>query len=299
MVTKEAIKTGIKPEIVEKEHREKPHRERGILKWFDVNKNYGFILTHDNKDLFVHRRNLVNYKNNIFLEGDEVEFELFKTETGIQARRVKKVRNFGKRLLGDIGTSYLKKLISGKIKITCLLTKNRKVTGLIKKVTPYEIILDVEGTDGVAIPKLEILYLHKEHYTERLGGLISTNETVKEATKSEISLKVTERYHINNDTLKEAFNKNATVRLTLIDGTTISGAINWFTKYELLFWVHPKANLFIMRHAVCDFVIEKIPEQIPEVKPPKREVTQITKRSTKNNKPQTIIPRRIVPNKTL
>ena len=54
-----------------------------------------------------------------------------------------------------------------------------------------------------------------------------------------------------------------------------------------------------MRHAVCDFVIEKIPEQIPEVKPPKREVTQITKRSTKNNKPQTIIRRRIVPNKTM
>jgi len=298
MVTKEVIKTDTQPEIVEKEYREKPHRERGILKWFDVNKNYGFILTRDKKDLFVHRRNLVNYKNNIFLEGDEVEFELFKTETGIQARKVKKVRNYGKRLLGDIGTTYLKKLIPGKIKVTCLLTKNKKITGLIKKVKPYEIVLDVEGADGVAIPKLEILYLHKEHYSERLVGLITTNEEMH-SKNQEISQKVTERYQINNDILKEAFNKNATVKLTLIDGTTISGAINWFTKYELLFWVHPKANLFIMRHAISDFVIEKIPETIPEVKPPKREVTQITKRSIKNNKPQTIIRRRIVPNKTM
>ncbi len=279
------------------EPKGRQERHRGILKWFDVNKNYGFILTQDHKDLFIHRRNLINYKNNIFLEGDEVEYELLQTEQGIQAKRVKKLRNYGKRLLGDIGNSYLKKLISGKVKVTCVLTKNRKLSGLIKKSKPYEIIIDAAGTGDISIPKIEILYLHKEHYYERFAEIMSINEEIKKKN-CEVSKKVTERYRINNDSLKEAFNKNATVKFLLLDGTIITGVINWFTKYELLFWVHPKANLYIMRHAVMDFSIEKIPVEAP---PPPREVTKITKKSTGNNRTETVIRRRRIttPNKTL
>jgi sRNA-binding regulator protein Hfq/cold shock CspA family protein len=256
-----------------------------------VNKNFGFIRTRDNKDLFVHRRQLMNYDNTIFLEGDEVEYELQETEDGIQAKRVKKVRNYGKRLLGDIGSTYLKKLIKEKIKVLVCLTKNRTITGLIKKIKPYEIIVASDTSGEIAIPKLEILYLHKEHYTERLVGIITSNEAIKDKV-IDVPTKVTQRFHINNELLKEAFNKNATVKLTLVDGSMVSGSINWFTKYELLFWVHPKANLFVMRHAIVDFTVEKMPEVEEK---PKVEVTTkrfVRKGPRNDNRTETVIRRR-------
>lgn len=67
--------------------------ERGLVKWFNDEKGYGFITVPGKKDFFVHfssieqegrgRRNLT--------EGQEVEFEIAEGQKGPVATKVRKV----------------------------------------------------------------------------------------------------------------------------------------------------------------------------------------------------------------
>ncbi len=62
---------------------------KGTVKWYNSRKGYGFIQGEDNEDVFVHRTAL---PADLFLnEGDNVEFEVEKSERGPQAKNVKKV----------------------------------------------------------------------------------------------------------------------------------------------------------------------------------------------------------------
>lgn len=61
---------------------------KGIIKWFNNEKGYGFINGEENEDIFVHYSaiDLEGYKT--LSEGQEVEFTLVKTEKGLQAINV-------------------------------------------------------------------------------------------------------------------------------------------------------------------------------------------------------------------
>ena len=61
---------------------------KGIIKWFNNEKGYGFINGEYEEDIFVHYSaiNLEGYKT--LSEGQEVEFKLVKTEKGLQAANV-------------------------------------------------------------------------------------------------------------------------------------------------------------------------------------------------------------------
>ncbi len=65
---------------------------KGIIKWFNNEKGYGFINGTDNEDIFVHYTaiKLDGYKT--LSEGQEVEFKLIKTEKGLQATNVTPVK---------------------------------------------------------------------------------------------------------------------------------------------------------------------------------------------------------------
>ena len=65
---------------------------KGIIKWFNNEKGYGFINGDANEDIFVHYTaiNLDGYKT--LSEGEEVEFTLIKTEKGFQAKNVNPVK---------------------------------------------------------------------------------------------------------------------------------------------------------------------------------------------------------------
>ena len=50
--------------------------ERGVVKWFDEEKGYGFIHSDTQKeDFFVHRSNIVNMEG-VLEKGQLVEFEI-------------------------------------------------------------------------------------------------------------------------------------------------------------------------------------------------------------------------------
>ncbi len=64
---------------------------QGKVKWFNAEKGFGFIDRGQGTDIFVHysQIQLDGYKT--LQEGEVVEFELFQSERGMQAKHVTKV----------------------------------------------------------------------------------------------------------------------------------------------------------------------------------------------------------------
>ena len=64
---------------------------RGIVKWFNNEKGFGFIEYQEGKDIFVHYSMIMLDGYKTLNEGDEVEFMLIETEKGLQAINVTKL----------------------------------------------------------------------------------------------------------------------------------------------------------------------------------------------------------------
>ncbi len=65
--------------------------EKGIVKWFNGAKGFGFIQRSGGEDVFVHYKALVGdgYKN--LVEGDHVQFDVQRGPKGLQAANVSKI----------------------------------------------------------------------------------------------------------------------------------------------------------------------------------------------------------------
>jgi CspA family cold shock protein len=61
-------------------------RERGLVKWYNARKQYGFILRRGQPDLFVHRSSLTGSAR--LQEGELVEFRVVDGEKGLMAGEV-------------------------------------------------------------------------------------------------------------------------------------------------------------------------------------------------------------------
>lgn len=63
---------------------------KGKVKWFDAKKGFGFIVSDDGKDVFVHFSDISSEQSYKSLEeGAEVEFELVEDKKGQKASNVK------------------------------------------------------------------------------------------------------------------------------------------------------------------------------------------------------------------
>jgi CspA family cold shock protein len=62
----------------------------GKVKWFNTQKGFGFIITEDGKDLFVHFKD-VQGGVNALKDNDTVEYEIADGKKGPQAVNVKKI----------------------------------------------------------------------------------------------------------------------------------------------------------------------------------------------------------------
>jgi CspA family cold shock protein len=64
---------------------------KGIVKWYNHFKGYGFISGEDGLEVFVHRTALPMGTD--IDENDQVEYEIEKSERGPKAMNVKKLKN--------------------------------------------------------------------------------------------------------------------------------------------------------------------------------------------------------------
>ncbi|MFV0559551.1 MAG: cold-shock protein [Enterococcus sp.] len=66
---------------------------KGIVKWFDVRKGYGFISYDESEEIFVHFTAIEEDGFKSLDEDQPVEFEIIEGNRGSQAAHVKKVTN--------------------------------------------------------------------------------------------------------------------------------------------------------------------------------------------------------------
>jgi len=64
-------------------------RHKGVVKWFNNTKGYGFLGRDDGPDVFVHFSAIASEGYKSLNEGDKVEFEIVQGEKGPQAASVK------------------------------------------------------------------------------------------------------------------------------------------------------------------------------------------------------------------
>jgi cold shock protein len=65
---------------------------KGVVKWFNSTKGYGFIQAEgQEKDIFVHYSGITGNGYRNLEEGDKVEFIITQGERGLQAQDVRKV----------------------------------------------------------------------------------------------------------------------------------------------------------------------------------------------------------------
>lgn len=65
---------------------------KGIVKWFNNEKGYGFIQYTDEEDIFVHYSAINQDGYKTLTEGQLVEFQLVETSKGLQALNVMVVK---------------------------------------------------------------------------------------------------------------------------------------------------------------------------------------------------------------
>lgn len=63
---------------------------QGKVRWFNPEKGFGFIDRGDGKDIFVHFSQIQEEGYKTLEEGQKVEFEVFMSERGLQAKNVVK-----------------------------------------------------------------------------------------------------------------------------------------------------------------------------------------------------------------
>jgi len=63
---------------------------KGIVKWFNEKRGFGFIQQEDGQDLFVHYSSINMDGFKTIVEGDEVVFDVEETDRGLQAKNVMK-----------------------------------------------------------------------------------------------------------------------------------------------------------------------------------------------------------------
>ncbi|MBU4485436.1 MAG: cold-shock protein [Candidatus Delongbacteria bacterium] len=65
--------------------------EKGIVKWFNNTKGFGFISREEGEDVFVHHNAIEGNGYKSLDEGDKVQFEVEKGPKGLQATKVSKI----------------------------------------------------------------------------------------------------------------------------------------------------------------------------------------------------------------
>lgn len=73
------------PQLVNLAEVEDDDREIGEVKWFNVNKGYGFITRDSGEDVFVHFRAIRGRGHRTLAEGQKVKYQVSRNERGLQA----------------------------------------------------------------------------------------------------------------------------------------------------------------------------------------------------------------------
>lgn len=64
------------------------------VKWFNNDKGFGFIEHQNGEDIFVHYSSILSDGYKSLVEGQYVDFDVVKTDKGLQAKNVRSISNY-------------------------------------------------------------------------------------------------------------------------------------------------------------------------------------------------------------
>ncbi|MDH2431919.1 cold-shock protein [Pokkaliibacter sp. MBI-7] len=79
--------------VVGEEDDENDTRELGQVKWFNVNKGFGFVTRENGEDVFVHFRAIRGKGHRTLVQGQKVRFHVIQSDKGLQAEDVSILRS--------------------------------------------------------------------------------------------------------------------------------------------------------------------------------------------------------------
>jgi len=125
-----------------------------------------------------------------------------------------------------------------------------RVIGTVKDVTAYE--LDVEDADGVVhhFHKLDLRYAYAPDDWKRVRkGLTYGRGTDGEG--AEPKKKPQHRYNCSNQLLFQYMEEQRPLRVSLLGGEELAGAVTWFGQYEFGLGLRSGVEVTVFRHALA------------------------------------------------
>ena len=285
----------------------------GIIKFYNAEKDFGFIVYEHGEDVFFHVSNCGIENPDSLRVGQAVDFEIIEGKKGMDARQLTINPNPDPDLAGKLspkmkpkprkyvlqhtGEHYMAKQIKFKTPMVFELY-TESICCTVKQLLKYDLNL-LCGKDIRQIHKLDIKYCYKQEYEQSVKANIRYDEDVKSQSLEPLK-PMKERYQIQDTPLQKARRDKAKIRLILRGGEIIEGTIDWFSPYEIKVEFsegssiplhpdrsgsrdRPKGNVIAYRHAVYDCAIldgqeskaKEEPQKVKEEKP-KENVVEVS-----------------------
>ncbi len=125
-------------------------------------------------------------------------------------------------------------------------------TAVVEEITKYDCRLASEEGEPREFPKHELMMAAYPDAAEELKKQIGTDEKVK-ALDLGPSTSYRDRFRSKKRILFKHHRDEIKTRITLRDGSVLTGTIGWFGKWEFLLRVNPRCEVVVFRHALHNF----------------------------------------------
>jgi len=134
---------------------------------------------------------------------------------------------------------------------TLHLHGRRVVSGRIRQVSRYDLVLADDDGGEEQFRKLDVKFLYPSRWREAAGRLVKKDAGVA-ARGLEPIVEAGARYHVKNKTLFP-FMQNRTVLLfTTLEGDVLRGLVGGIHRYELTLFLKGGVPVTLLRHAIFD-----------------------------------------------
>ncbi|OGR02332.1 MAG: hypothetical protein A2284_02230 [Deltaproteobacteria bacterium RIFOXYA12_FULL_61_11] len=220
--------------------------ERGKIKWFNDVKGFGFILDKHAREVFVHRKHIQDFRPAMVEDEDEVSYELKIVDDKPQARKVKLLNIAPKKKFGAMAKKFYKDLITKKKPVVLKLHGRKTAEGRILRVEPYFLYLDIGGEE-LEIRKLDIKYLYMKNDAYLVQNKVRVDSTIRQLGLGPIE-QVKDRFRLLWGDLMLHTAQRARLIFYLLEGESMLGMVDWFTKYEIHLKLTPQQSVLLFKH---------------------------------------------------